>query len=980
MLDDAVTLRADRRPGVRAPAQVVRTHQEELLRAAYLLTGNAAHAARLAEESVHAMLRPLVGAQEEREWRSELLTALADHYLSESPLAAGSTPLVSVPVVERPRFSVDDERTRLWAALERCERLQRLVLVLRDFDQLDEEQVSTLLHRPPAELRRWLNTTRERLCDAVGARRDQTARALLLALSLGAPRLDLWAELAEPARRIAEQERRRRRLVIGGVGATLAIALLTAIVWLTSGWLDDEGDGEAQAASTTATLPPLVTPTPRPAATPTAPAITRPEASVPDIQLVSYSHWNATEDRQSGGTIFYDPASGPLQSVEDFSDYSARFTVLHAAVEISPDGTRLLAIRGSADNTTADAQQQRELACTDATTGELLWERPVLGLRHDPVLLNDRVIGLHFGMTVDEMPRLVAYDMADGRELGSWPVDATSVGIEQWFSANLWHIYSSPDLTRLSLVIEQPGQTGTRARRAVLTYALPEMTLVDSIWTEYPLDPASGTASFNFWGARPTPDGAALYTVQLNEPAGGVRFLDLASAEVSSVELPFPTWQEGNISTTHVVPSHDGRWLYIVTPSGEVAVVDLLERRLARVFQLDSGDYTFSAGERPGWFWDSDAGFFSPDGRTLYLLDHRLGSQITPDSLTVVWVVDVAEWRVHARWETRGAVSAASLSADGGRIYLTSVRASETAPDSGDVSYQLYELDTATGQTHRFDEELPALQGNSGAGTLSLQQLYRQRHGFTPSSAGVTPQDVTEFATLPRVELDVSEPFPAAGEQVRFTVRFVHPASGAPVSDATGDVRYSSAAGVTLTLSNPGVADVIAFPSQTSASTFEAVLPLEALGVWQVTANVSYPDGTRWSQTRPGLIEVLPSFTASDGKRYQLRLSTEPAQPVVEALTALRLTLVEVERGARLPEGVELASALPERIDIIFMRENGSPKAGRVELTGHGLYEGETTFYFAGRWRAALSLGLSIDGSSPLRVNAGTFQVVANGP
>ena len=158
MLDDAAILQTERRSGLPDPATVVRHNQEELVRTAYLLTGDASRAQQLAEDAVQQQLRPLLRGYDRVDWRLDLLQTLGALYLA-APLPGaepGASPLVGAPT----RFNVDDERTRMWAALARCETTQRLALVFRDFNQLDEESVADLIHRVSAEMRGWLNAGR----------------------------------------------------------------------------------------------------------------------------------------------------------------------------------------------------------------------------------------------------------------------------------------------------------------------------------------------------------------------------------------------------------------------------------------------------------------------------------------------------------------------------------------------------------------------------------------------------------------------------------------------------------------------------------------------------------------------------------------------------------------------------------------------------------------------------------------------------
>jgi hypothetical protein len=337
--------------------------------------------------------------------------------------------------------------------------------------------------------------------------------------------------------------------------------------------------------------------------------------------------------------------------------------------------------------------------------------------------------------------------------------------------------------------------------------------------------------------------------------------------------------------------------------------------------------------------------------------------------------VDVATWRIVDRWEAPGMAVSASLTADGSRLYFSLATVAAQASAQTSYAYQFWELDTATGLAQPVDAELPSLEGISGLWLFSLQHFYRQRYGVTPPSGGIAPVDLTDYETLPRAELTVSDELPAAGQQVRFTIRFVHPRTGAPLAVRQPGVRFEPAANVTLTLSHPDQADVIVFPLRVSNAVFEAALPITAHGRWQATVTVGNADGTTWSQHWPAIVSATPSFEAENGRRYQFRLQADPAAPVVDQPVTLRVVLVDVEAGAPLPEGVGFAGGLPDEIDVAFVRDGSAFKSATLEPAGHGVYTAETVFPWPGTWQADLSFRLPGDTGPPVHIGGGSLEV-----
>lgn len=950
MLDDITKTPADRRTSLEICAGLVRAHQQELLRAAYLQTGDAERAERLAEAAFLAVLPELLRDEHEIDIRDALLRALAARYLAD-PRGGGAR--VPGAKAEQARYQVDDERARLWAALERCDPPQRLALVLRDFARLDEISTGELTRWPPAELRTRLETARQRLRDAAGARGEQPTHALLLTLAFDAPQVDLWEQLEQPLRRLALREQRRRHIWTGGLLAGLTLAVLAGALWL-GGWFTGEGGPTQRAGAiaiatldtTTPTAPPL-TATPTPAA---------PLAGVPDLHLLS-----ATVDgvRQ---TLLTDSAPTVLATLDGAPEHTA----------VSPDGRHLVYTRvegfGNAERSS--------LVAIDTATAAVLWELELAGSSGPPALTNDQVVIVEAGPSRARAPRLVAYDLADGRELARWTLEPHPV-IGRWARTDELHIFPSTDGGSLTIVTVQVDPVAGLAVRTVLRYRPPDATLESVAQEELNILRGRWGPAFDFENARRTPDGGALYSLSADEVSAVLRFFDLETAAVTSVELPMTAaftgarWEQAGS-----VRSHDGRWLYLVAQTGDVLGIDLIERRLARRFPLDLNGV---APQPPGgaqWSWGWEAGVFSLDGGRLYLLHAFAGSSVAndPDAMTVLWEIDVAQWQVLKEWRIPGLVETLTLDAGTGRPLMTARRAE--LEHAGSVT-ALYRLDTAGGQLVELSRPFGAAADVPAFELLSVRSLFSMQQGRTPAADGVVPQDAPDSAALPLLDLAVERPVLAAGDQAVFQLRLLDPAGLSPARAGASGVRLDPEAAVTLTLALPEQAELVVFPTEIEPGVYRAGLPLEAVGSWTLTATVRYGDGTAWSEQWANAVQVNPSFRADDGRPYTLRFTLGPATPVVGEEALITAMFIDAETGLQLPAGVTPETGLPDEIDVLFRREDGAFKTVTLLPAGHGAYSASSSFRWAGFWPAELSYRTS---EGLVTLPAGTFQVTANVP
>jgi hypothetical protein len=123
-----------------------------------------------------------------------------------------------------------------------------------------------------------------------------------------------------------------------------------------------------------------------------------------------------------------------------------------------------------------------------------------------------------------------------------------------------------------------------------------------------------------------------------------------------------------------------------------------------------------------------------------------------------------------------------------------------------------------------------------------------------------------------------------------------------------------------------------------------------------------------------GPLTVQPAFKGMDNHRYILKLSADPAQPVVNQEATLRATFVDADTGAPLPENVSLVDGLPAELEADLFAPAGV--SGRtLKSVGHGVYQGPVKLFSAQTWTVRISF---TDANGKLITFAsGTLQGVA---
>jgi len=392
--DERALVVAAQRGALYACAQLTALHQQDILRLAFLWTGDQPRAVALAEQTFARAMLELPRLDPDAAFRPWLLERLASEATQRQLEIAPGAP--AALAAAGGRFQVDDERSRLRIALQRLDAGERIGLLLHDVGGLDLEQLGAALGRRPEALRAQLDPARRRVMLSVDLPDERTLRAALNDAAVDAPRVDLWPELEpEVHRRLASEKVRTRLLTAGAAGAVvLLVAAIGLLVF--GGGLRGGNDSRAAAAtpsSVAAPTPPAsrVSPTPLPS-----------PADVPDRLLLSAP---AGPDPSLGlNYALFDPVTGQTVLLED-----ARY------LSISSDGRLLLfSQRASSDVV--------NVVALDTASGATAWSAPLDGLLASDAP-GERLFATAFAAqrliiaTVDDgVLTLFALDLANGAQ------------------------------------------------------------------------------------------------------------------------------------------------------------------------------------------------------------------------------------------------------------------------------------------------------------------------------------------------------------------------------------------------------------------------------------------------------------------------------------------------------------------------------------------------------------------------------------
>ncbi|CAN5549630.1 hypothetical protein BH23CHL2_BH23CHL2_00840 [soil metagenome] len=955
-------------PGdLQASERIVRVYQNEMLRASYLLTGSADGAVLLARDAFLDFFRRLLRGDAPDDPREGLLQSLGQEFLAEPGQREdpnGDRPASALAgtisfEAERQHYRVDDQRSRVLGALDLLDRPTRLGMVLRDFDALEEEPVCQILDETPFTLRQRLQPARGRLVDAAGATSDYSVRELLVAAATTAPRPNLWPEVAGPLEEIfAEEDERRQRYTYAAAGL-VGLLLIIGGLWLFDVFPFGGGEGGQAAIAPTATPAPTPEPTASPTPIPELSSFAIPEGDVPGRILLGIGGIQAVQRVSETG--FLDLESGSYTPHDELNQFGTP----------SPDGRFLL---GLITPEQSPDQTARALAALDSDTGEQLWKAELPDGSYTFAVTLDRVyLTTVIAMDTSEAPSLLEFDLETGKLLSEHPDVVASI-LNDVTSTIRVMLRASPDNERLFIALEEFGSgPTTMLSRTVASYTLPDLTLESSSTETDTSGVRQFPASFSFADARVTPDGVYLYNVSQDT----VQFRSSNLAEDLDHSLHFTTeLPSGQRSDLRWITSNDGRYLYVVAlERNEAAVVDLLARQVVYVFHLDTAAGIEPVRQvRPAALGDRfGAGLtLSPDGRYLYA-----AGGVTDDATTgniersIIWTIDLTTWTVIRSQEVPGLIL--SISQLGDRLIISV----EAPPqDGGQSTNQVIAIDPETGDVvQEFGSDaLPDWVDNFFA--YGLPKVYHIIYGRAAAVDNISTSDVEAESTLPRVTVRSSSDTPPAGSTVNFSVRILNPVDGQLQAEPSDDVRFDPDSTVIIRLNHQEgeAGELILIANPTEPGLYRASSKILETGAWDATVTITDADGKSWSRTVEDFFEVVPSWEASNGSRYVMRVQTDPSEPPRGEEVELIVRFVEVDTGAPLPENVQILDSLPDELAVTFHSESNGVETATVARAGDGIYQGEISFEAVDTWEA--SIDIRFDDGERVQVRAGTVNVV----
>jgi hypothetical protein len=529
-------------------------------------------------------------------------------------------------------------------------------------------------------------------------REERELRTALRQASLDAPQVDLWPRLADDVAGLARaQARQRRRFVaIRQVRTLLAAALsLTLIAGLLGGAWHLFSTRSASAVPTRGDVADQLL------------LLDNRAGNDPSVSSVTaYQPFAATRERLLDGVIGL-PIVAPDGRQVFF------LTQAHSGGEIR---TALVA-RGD-----EPLKQQWTVQIAAQSEDEAVKQPFIFRV----AVAAGRVYLVAWHWQSPDSLLVRSLDRATGQERDRWPVEIGGAAIDDI------GLYSAPDERQLHLFasLVATGSTAPRLQEIHVRFQL-----LDGRQERQELTTANPPTTFLYGqGSRVTPDGRTLYRLTFD---GRLNFFDLQNGTSPAVlpplfasapgEAPLPMGQ---------VPSHDGRTLYVVAPTrGEVAIVDLIDRRVERIVQLGG---TTASVPQPGFgarLWHALRGLLvedasannnftavpqlSPDGHWLYATGATgIGAQARVGG---IWVIDTAAWQVTAHWQPEVAFTPLLLGGDGHYLYAQR-------------DDRLVAFDTRAG--------LEVFTSPDPIGTpYSLAELYRDRYGRSAAVDGVRPRD-----------------------------------------------------------------------------------------------------------------------------------------------------------------------------------------------------------------------------------------------
>lgn len=955
-------------------SSAVRQAQHDILRTAYLLSGDDEQARELARRGTLAALERAIKRDVDGDLRRDALICTAREWMAAGGARHSSAGMAGAI---QQRYQVDDERSRMRAALDLLSRQQRAVLVLHDFAGLTPDDLRAVrLASDDQALNELLDMARERVRSHAGVEESGRLHGALARFSIDAPRVDLWPELSAPVRAMLWRSgRRQRRAAMVIAGLSVAV-LLIFIVWWLGGGGETAGEGVAGSLSDVveSTRPPPTPVRSSPTATmePTqeAPVAAPVTSDLPEEILLIQALDRETQavyrvDLQHGiARLMSDPAARRFLSVDGRWALDVR-----SDVAFDEDGRAETIYR----------IQPVELPDRPGPGG---WT--VEDLVQDALLIDDSAT-LVLGSRQRPSVSVARFDMHTGQELARieiTPDDPDGSGPLSDAMQVTGYLFGHPESDHLYLIatLSETSSHSTYVGYSLATYALDAATLEPTLISSEVQVDMTRTAppiirEIDLRSARLLPDGSGIYAWHPATPdeRASVRILDFASGEIEVIDAPFSTVISagpGRLPGIVTAPSNDGEQLYLISAhSQEAAIVDLLRREIARSFPLDLGGYP------EAWLGAADIAL-SFDGERLYIVEsapYPVAPRDMVPTRATIWVLDLRHWRVSDRWDLATPVWDLIPAAQNDRLYITAPVLAQNqhqrnSPEVVGERLLVVEGGEITAEIRADDILEP---DGSPARFTSWLTEYRDAFGQTPRIDGRSPGTLKEFTTLPRFEVVGGERGLPVETLLNLDLRLLDPRTGELWAGEPGDDAVLS-----LILTHADHNPVIALPSAVDDGVYRTTLLLPAEGWWDARLVV---DGERsWSVGLDDAVFGAPTFAGTDGRTYYLALDVERVSQEPAGRLRIGAQWADADTGSSLPENVSLRDGLPELLHLSVVGANEGSRAGFdtsvLRPAAHGRYVADGELWGPGPWSVVVRMA-GPDGEQ-LRVGGARIEYV----
>lgn len=882
-----------------AARRLVEHFQYDAIGVAYLVTGSRDEASDLAGRMFELAFDRIGAFDPEDDFYAWLLRHIPTALITVDLERPGQPAGVPLAGAEAARFQVDDDRSRLWNALELLPQRERLQLVLSDYAGLSEQEATSIATSGSGDgaSLQPLDETRRRLRVMASIDAGQPVSTVLRRLAVDAPRSSLWTEIEEDVEDGFARRRLRSRLT--GLGAVAAVLVLLGGVgiFLLYGALgsdDSTPTGAGAPADSNATLPPS-TEAPQPTATP-VPYI--PVGDVPDLLL-----YELATTESAWGVADPSSATGGQQLPE--GDLAG----------ISPDGGTLLLIH---QVRTAE-RIELTLRAASSATGEELWSADVRPLAeggpnsvyYDLVVIDDLIyVASHDSSYLENIMTVVVIRLEDGSMRDIWGLD---VGID----------FSQPGLTvdLYGSVAPQPPALTVHVRSGLQGWQKIHQTALINGVTIFESDLISGLG--DPVGSRfIAPDGRGIIVIppQGLADAPAVSYLTFDTMTYGEIELPFAPIEELGGVVVEYVPSHDGMRLFALDIyNRQVAIIDLELRQVERVVDLASGENVpVSTPEYRPWTIPGQlagsAAALSPDGQHLYALTPPIERSDDPyPPASGVWKIDTDDWTIEAEWLLGDWVIIAAIQVDSTGDYLYLHRPGTSITEPGEITYETAIADTANGRI------APSSMVLDGLVAESIADLYRRHYGRSPSVDGVVPRDNETVPDRPVVEVEIEPRTGPSGMAVDIQVTLLDPVTGERLTSVeSSDLRSPIPPSITAAFSN-GDQRRTAFLGRSGTGSYQGQIVLDLPGDWGLTLTAGDPETDGWSVIRSSVVEIVDTIPGPDGRDYVLQVTSYPDDdPVAGRLTDLTVRFVAAGNNPTTPLNAEISENLPPDLDMTF--------------------------------------------------------------